>query len=124
MSFNDISANFSLNNNENINATFDVPEAANFDALFYIESELQVKGEGLINVVTADGTATVSSKTYIHEQGIASDTWIINHNLNKYPSVTIVDSAGNKFFAQVNYTDENNCTVYMNGATTGKAYLN
>lgn len=65
-----------------------------------------------------------ADKTYVHEQGIASDTWEIQHNLNKYPSVTLVDSANTQFEAQVIYNDENNCTVYMNGATKGKAYLN
>lgn len=67
---------------------------------------------------------TTSDKTYIHEQGIASDTWIINHNLDKYPSVTLVNSADIQFIAEVEYNDRNTCTVYINGATKGKAYLN
>lgn len=67
---------------------------------------------------------TGADKTYVHEQGNASDTWEIQHNLNKYPSVTLVDSANTQFEAQVVYNDKNNCTVYMNGATKGKAYLN
>lgn len=66
----------------------------------------------------------VSDKTFVFEQGIASDTWIINHNLGKYPSVSLVDSAGTQFDADVEYNDENTCTVRMNGATTGKAFLN
>lgn len=63
-------------------------------------------------------------ETFIYEQGVASDTWVIQHNLNKYPSVTIVDSAGSVFYPAVQYDNENQCTVRMNGATTGKAYLN
>ena len=62
--------------------------------------------------------------TYVHEQGIASDTWTIQHNLSKYPSVTLVDSANVKFQGKIEYVDENTCIVYMNGATKGKAYLN
>lgn len=72
----------------------------------------------------SEALAEVSDKTFVFEQGIASDTWEINHNLNKYPSVTLVDSANTQFVAQVVYTDKNNCVVYMNGATKGKAYLN
>lgn len=64
------------------------------------------------------------ANTYIHEQAIASDTWVITHNLNKYPSVTIVDSAGNVFTPAIQYDSKNQVTVTMNGATTGKAYLN
>jgi len=64
------------------------------------------------------------ANTFIFEQAIASDTWVITHNLNKYPSVTIVDSAGNVFTPAIQYDSKNQVTVTMNGATTGKAYLN
>lgn len=66
----------------------------------------------------------VSDKTFVYEQGVASDTWVIEHNMGKYPSVSLVDSAGTQFDADVEYNSENICTVRMNGATTGKAFLN
>ena len=116
-------ANFTLNN-ESLNAQFDVSEGVNFDALFQIESQLSVAGKGVINVTPTDGVYVVTSTTYIHEQGIASDTWVIEHNLDKHPSVTVVDTAGTVFTAQVEYNSNNKCTVYINGATKGKAYLN
>lgn len=62
--------------------------------------------------------------TYIHEQGIASNTWIINHNLNKKPSITIVDSADNVVEGAEKYIDNNTIEIYFNGAFKGKAYLN
>ena len=65
-----------------------------------------------------------ADKTFVFEQGIASDTWEIEHNLNKRPSVTVVDSAENIITAEVEYIDDNNVVVRMNGATTGFAYLN
>lgn len=83
-----------------------------------------IVGSDLIGVSRSDSTVTLTSKTYIHEQGISSDTWVIEHNLNKHPSVTVVDTAGTVFVAQVEYNNENKCTVYINGATKGKAYLN
>ena len=116
-------ANFTLNN-EAIEADFDISEIQNFDALFKIDTQLTVVGEGLINAITSDGVVTITSNTYIHEQGITSDTWIIEHNLNKFPSVTLVDSAGTQFQGRVEYIDENVCKVTMNGATKGKAFLN
>ena len=64
------------------------------------------------------------TQTYIFEQGVASDTWEINHNLNKFPSVNVVDSAGNSFIPAYKYIDENNLILYMNGSFKGKAYLN
>ena len=69
-------------------------------------------------------SAPSSDKTFVFEQGVASDTWIIKHNLGKFPSVSLVDSAGTQFDADVEYNDINTCTVRMNGATTGKAFLN
>lgn len=66
----------------------------------------------------------VSDKTFVFEQAIASDTWEITHNLGKKPSVTVVDSADNVFYPAVQYINENKLVVTMNGATTGKAYLN
>ena len=119
----DLVANFTLNN-ESLNAEFDVSEVTNFDALFQIDAQMSVSGEGVIDVTTTDGTYVITSKTYVHEQGIASDAWDINHNLGKYPSVTVIDTAGTVFTAAVDYIDENNCIVHINGATKGKAYLN
>lgn len=115
--------NFTLNN-EPLNTGFTLSENTSFDALFKIDSSLKVEGSELINVENIKGTAIITSKTYTHEQGIATDEWIINHGLNKYPSVTLVDSAGTQFQGRVEYIDENNCIVTMNGATKGKAYLN
>ncbi len=62
--------------------------------------------------------------TFTYEQGIASDTWTITHNLGRKPSVVVVDSADNVFYPAVQYIDLNTLVVTMNGATTGKAYLN
>lgn len=62
---------------------------------------------------------------YTFEQGIASDTWIIYHNLNKKPSITIVDSSGKvQLPNEIEYTDENTITVTFLGAFAGKAFLN
>lgn len=99
------------------------------DKIDNIEEEIRqsitsVEGSALINVSRNEQSVTISSKTYIFEQGIASNIWEIEHNLNKYPSVTTVDSAGTIFEATVDYIDKNNCIVYINGSTKGIAYLN
>lgn len=62
--------------------------------------------------------------TFTYEQGVASDTWTIEHNLGRKPTVVVVDSADNVFYPAVQYIDLNTVVVTMNGATTGKAYLN
>ena len=61
---------------------------------------------------------------YTHVQGIASDKWTIIHNLNKNPSIMVVDSAGNVVEGAEKYIDENTVEIKFNGAFKGEAYLN
>lgn len=61
---------------------------------------------------------------YIHGQGLAALVWIINHNLNKFPSVTPVNSANTQMNAVVDYIDKNTLTVTFLSPVSGKAYLN
>ena len=68
----------------------------------------------------------VQDKTYTHVQATPSDTWVITHNLNKYPSVSLKRNTLEKpfFQAEIEYNNLNQLTVYMNGAESGWAYLN
>ena len=50
--------------------------------------------------------------------------WKIKHNLNKYCSVSVVDSAGNVVVGDVNYIDKGNIEISFSAAFAGKAYLN
>lgn len=63
-------------------------------------------------------------KTYVHDQGVASATWSITHNLNKKPSVTVVDSAENVVIGEIEYNNDTSITITFSGAFSGKAYLN
>ena len=62
--------------------------------------------------------------TYIHEQGVASDIWEINHDLNKLPSITVVDSADNVVVGDEQYIDKNTVIIRFSNSFKGKAYLN
>ncbi len=68
--------------------------------------------------------------TFAHHQNNASDTWTIQHNLAKFPSVSIKFSSSDNVytnvgaFAGVVYTDENNLTINLAAAESGYAYLN
>lgn len=62
--------------------------------------------------------------TYIHEQIFSSSEWYITHNLNKYPSVTIVDSAGTVVIGDIEYVSTSVVKVIFKSAFSGKAYLN
>lgn len=63
-------------------------------------------------------------ETYVHNQASASAQWIIQHNLNRYPTVVVVDSAGTVVMGEVTYIDSNNIVLDFNPSFAGKAYLN
>ena len=50
-------------------------------------------------------------KLCIYTQAVPSATWNVQHNLNKFPSVTSVNNSNIKMFGEVTYVDENNLTI-------------
>lgn len=63
-------------------------------------------------------------KTYTYEQIIPAATWTIQHNLEKYPSVTVVDSADSVVMGDVQYTSLNEIKITFSVPFSGKAFLN
>lgn len=83
-----------------------------------------IVGSDLIGVDRENQTVTLVSKTFVFEQGVANDVWTIQHNLNKRPSIHLVDSSGREFEAEKDYINDNEVVIHLDSATTGKAYLN
>jgi len=75
------------------------------------------------DTITPSGGAS-GDKTYTYEQAVASSTWNVTHNLNKYPSVSVVDSGGTTVEGEVTHTDENSVIIYFSAPFTGKAFIN
>lgn len=69
-------------------------------------------------------TFVATDASYEHIQAIAADTWVVNHNLNKFPSVTIVDSANDEVEGNVNHVSKTQLTITFSAAFSGKAFLN
>jgi hypothetical protein len=61
---------------------------------------------------------------YTHTQAVASDTWVIDHNLGKYPSVSVVDSANDEVEGSVNHVDPMRVILVFSAPFSGKAFLN
>lgn len=94
--------------------------------------------EGIIRIATDDEAIEGISRDtvitphtlrlvthFVFEQGIASSIWVIQHNLNKQPEVTIVDSSGGKRIPdEIVYVNENQIMVKFLAPFGGKAYLN
>lgn len=62
--------------------------------------------------------------TYIYNQILATDRWEIAHNLDKYPSVSVVDTGGTLVMGDVTYIDTNNLVLDFSAEFSGSAYLN
>lgn len=63
-------------------------------------------------------------KFFLFKQMESKDEWIINHKLKKYPSVSIIDSAGTNVTGEVTYLDENSLRINFSSIMSGKAFLN
>ena len=83
-----------------------------------------------INNVTLEGNKTSSElgltgdKHFTYIKSTPDSVWEITHDLDKYPSVTVVDSAGSVVMGDITYTSKSALTVTFSAAFSGKAYLN
>ena len=66
----------------------------------------------------------VLPETFVFTQGSPASTWNVVHTLNKFPSVSVVDSANNDVIGDVHYVDTSNLTITFSSSFSGKAYLN
>ena len=69
-------------------------------------------------------SSSAGDKNFVYPQDQAANPWVIQHNLNKFPSCTMVLSTGQQGFGDVTFIDENNLTITFAGAESGKAYIN
>jgi len=69
------------------------------------------------NIFTTDAN-------FVHDQGTTSAQWVIDHNLGKKCSVTVVDSAGTVQIGQITYNSDNRVTLDFEAAFSGKAFFN
>lgn len=114
---------------ESIQAESDIINARIDDEVERLEDEIEqsvvdIQGSALIDADRVEQTVTLSSKTFIFEQGIPATEWVINHNLNKRPSIELADYNGQRFEAYREYTNDNQVIIRLDNAGTGYAYLN
>lgn len=74
--------------------------------------------------VNPDIDPNSGDKNFVYTQAVASAVWNIEHNLDKFPSVSVVDDDQNQVYGSVTYNTVNDLTITFNGAFSGQAYLN
>jgi hypothetical protein len=65
-----------------------------------------------------------SDKSYVFVQGVPATTWTIQHDLQKFPSITVIDTADTVVIGQYTYINNNNVALTFSAGFAGKAYLN
>lgn len=60
---------------------------------------------------------------HVHTQASPSSTWVINHLLDGYPSVMVVDSAATVVIGEVSYVSTSQVVVEFTAPFSGYAYL-
>lgn len=91
---------------------------ANADAI----TALQTAISGKANSSHTHSATEITDLDYTHTQMIPSAVWTINHNLGKYASVTVIDSAGSWVQGDVFHNSGNQITITFSSAFAGIAY--
>lgn len=78
------------------------------------------------NIITGQWELKViaEDKTFNHVQSNPASQWIIDHNLGKFPSVTVHDSSGTEVEGETIHTSNNQVIINFSAAFSGTADLN
>lgn len=87
-------------------------------------SERIATTEFVVNVTNQILSGQPGDSRYVHNQNAASNVWVIEHNLGKFPSVSVADSTNELVMGFVRYHNSNNLEIQFENAFSGKAYLN
>ena len=123
--------------NDIVNNTFEIVQVNSVQGdIFYITRGQENTVPQNFNAgVKVDNRATAGTYNYlanltsgaalsiILSQTTASTKWVLTHNLNKYPEVTIYDVNGVQVETNYNYVDLNNIEIFFSVPMTGQVYL-
>lgn len=81
-------------------------------------------GEYMVIISSAGTPSAAIWAGYTHNQPTAAASWVVVHNLNRHPSVMVVDTGDSVIVPDIHYDSLNQITINFGSATSGKAYLN
>ena len=74
---------------------------------------------------TNDDWEEISNNIYSYEEEFVDRTFLtVTHNMNKYPSVVVMDSTMRQVVTEVTYIDRNRLDVSWTGETSGRIVCN
>lgn len=94
---------------------------------FFVENGdywLYIRGQSFYLVVDLDPNLThVWPATIRYVQTVPATVWNVNHGLNSFPSVDVLDTGNEQLFGEVDYVDDDNLTITFAVPTVGTAFL-
>jgi hypothetical protein len=97
----------------------------------YTDGDIVVGDDGVLymcvrptNAAPVPWPGSAGMAEFIFTQGSPSASWVIIHNLNRHPVITVVDTGDSIIIPNVRYDSMNQITATFGSATSGKAYLN
>lgn len=66
----------------------------------------------------------LGDKNYTHIQSAATTEWVVTHNLDKVPAISIVNESGVEIFGQITHIDKMVSKIKFSEAMRGRAYCN
>ena len=93
-------------------------------SLTYLGGNGSIEKEKYYDIVNFTLAGSEGDKSYIFTQANPNTVWTVNHNLDKFPSVSVVDTSNTMVEGLTEYTDSNTLTITFTAGFAGKAYLN
>lgn len=115
--------NACFSNSSHLNANMGVVNATESD-YNKLSNKPSINGVVLEGDKSSKDLKLDGDKTYVHYQRMQSNTWEIQHDLDKYPSVSVVDSANTTVVGDIHYIDTNKVIVTFSAPFSGKAFCN
>jgi hypothetical protein len=107
------------------NTAFVISNGTTTDSIVTGETLTFESANSGLAIAVSNNKLTFTAKLgYVFTQSTPATVWTINHDLNKYPSVTIVDSANDEVIGEVKYNSTSQIVLTFSAAFSGKAFLN
>ena len=86
---------------------------------------LQKNKDYLISLLTYDVAGQTGDKNFLFTQNNPLATWVVNHNLDEYPSASVVTGVNDELiYGNVTYQSTNKLTITFSSPVSGKAFIN
>jgi hypothetical protein len=98
-------------------------------ALSFLGGNGSISIDNFYDIINFTFGSSAGDLTFIYDQVVPATIWGdpitgISHGLNKFPSITVVDTGDTVVIGNYTYVDNNNVILEFSAAFAGKAYFN